>query len=335
MSSAASQAVEVLTPSSSSPAAQLATVQLEAADAARVAEARTHSRSERTRAEYRRAWGAFARWAVERGYHPLPAAPGTVAAYLAARAEDGRSVSTLSVDLAAISEAHKVLGHQSPRLSPEFSEAWKGIKRSVGQSRGARPNQKAPVTASDVAAMVRATCPDTLGGLRDRALLAVGFAGAFRRSELAALEVADVEAVPGRGLRVHVRRSKTDQLGEGQVKTLPYGSGEACPVRALEAWLAAAGLEAGPVFRPINRHGQLGPRAITGHSVAAVVKAAAARVGLEPARVSGHSLRAGYVTSQLEAGVGSLTIRRQTGHRSDRILAAYDRRRDVWTPCGL
>ncbi len=297
--------------------------------------ARAATRAPRTKAAYRSAWQRYARWCQERGVDALPSEPELVAAYLAERADAGRSVATLSLELAAISQAHLVAGLESPRRAPRLAEAWKGIKRLVGQRRGRRPAQKAPLVAADIVAMLEATPADSVKGARDRAVLALGFAGAFRRSELAALNVRDLELVPARGMRVTVRVSKADQEGEGAVKRIPFGRPGSCPVRAVEAWREVGGIDAGPLFRRVRRGGHPGEGALSGHAIACIIKDAAGRVALDPARYSGHSLRAGHVTSQLEAGVDSLTIRRATGHRSDRILAEYDRRRDVWVPSGL
>ena len=211
------------------------------------------------------------------------------------------------VILAAISQAHLAAGLPSPREHAAFKLAWKGLRRRVGAAGGATPNRKAPVMALDVAAMV-ATQPDTLAGLRNRALLALGYAGAFRRSELVALEVSDVERVEGRGLRVTVRRSKTDQVGEGATKAIPFGQGEACPVVALAAWVAAAGIVEGPLFRSITRWGQVSSEGLTGRTVAQLVKDAAETIGRDPSRVSGHSLRAGFVTHALASGVSPADV---------------------------
>ena len=145
-----------------------------------------------------------------------------------------------------------------------------------------------------------ALCPATLAGHRDRALLALGFAGAFRRSELVALEVADLTEVPD-GLRVRIRRSKTDQEGEGAEIAIPRGY-RLRPVEAVQAWLAAAEISAGPVFRPVLKGGRVQGVPLTPHSAAQIVKTYAGRAGLDPVQFAGHSLRSGFLTSAAEAG---------------------------------
>mgnify|MGYP000317092331 FL=1 len=303
-------------------------------DYARVAEDVAASHSGRTLHEYAGHLRRFVEWCEGRGLEPMPADPEAVALYLRHLADEGRTVSTLGVILAAISQAHLAAGLPSPREHAAFKLAWKGLRRRVGAAGGATPNRKAPVMALDVAAMV-ATQPDTLAGLRNRALLALGYAGAFRRSELVALEVSDVERVEGRGLRVTVRRSKTDQVGEGATKAIPFGQGEACPVVALAAWVAAAGIVEGPLFRSITRWGQVSSEGLTGRTVAQLVKDAAETIGRDPSRVSGHSLRAGFVTHALASGVSPADVVQTTKHRGLGMITVYDRRRDVWTGSGL
>jgi site-specific recombinase XerD len=254
------------------------------------------------------------------GFDPLPAAPETVALYITSLVDQGRKASTIQRRLTAISQAHKTAGYATPTTSPGVRAVWSGIRREHGTAQAG----KAPVMTVDLRAMVE-TLPDSLSGLRDRALLLVGFAGGFRRSELVALDTADVEETAD-GLVVTIRRSKTDQDGQGRRIGLPYGSNPAtCPVRALRAWGEASGIIEGPLFRPINRHGQLQDRRLTAQSVALVVKRVAEAAGLDPARFSGHSLRSGLATSAAAAGVSERSIMNQTGHKSVVMVRKYIR----------
>ena len=167
--------------------------------------------------------------------------------------------------------------------------------------------------------------PEGLLGIRDRALLLVGFAGAFRRSELVGLDIADLDFNHD-GLTVTLRRSKTDQEGEGRKVGLPYGSNPStCPVRSLQAWIEASAIEAGPVFRSVNRHGRLQPDRLSDKAVALVVKRRAEAAGLDPSRYAGHSLRAGLATAAANAGVSERAIMAQTGHRSVQMVRRYIR----------
>jgi integrase len=165
---------------------------------------------------------------------------------------------------------------------------------------------------------------DRLKDQRDRAILLVGFAGAFRRSELVSLEYDDIEFV-AQGIVVTLRRSKTDQEGIGRKIAIPLARGIACPVAALKAWLEISGISSGPIFRPIDRHSRMQQNGLSGDAVAMVVKERASAVGLDATRYSGHSLRAGLATSAAAAGVSGWAIKRQTGHKSDSMLARYIR----------
>lgn len=185
---------------------------------------------------------------------------------------------------------------------------------------------------ADVRLAVQAA-PDTLAGLRDRAMILVGFAGALRRSELVAIELEGEDAGPVRvrfvagGAEILIDRSKADQLGEGAVVGIPYGvNSETCPVLALRAWLEAAAITAGPVFRAIDRWGHVRPAGLTPNVVARIVKDGAARIGLDPAAFAGHSLRSGLATSAALSGkADALTIQRHLRHAKGDTTARYIR----------
>lgn len=278
------------------------------------------ARAANTKRAYQNDWHDFTSWCAEQGLQPLPAAPQTIALYLTARAETHR-VSSLQRRLSAISQAHQAAGFPpiSTRQEPLHS-VWMGIKRDKGTAQ----RGKAPVVTEELRAMV-ATLPDSLLGIRDRALLLLGFAGAFRRSELVSLDVDDVNMTRD-GVIVTLRRSKTDQEGQGQKIGIPYGSNPAtCPVRALQAWLEASGITEGPLFRAIDRHGNLQPGRLSDKAVALVVKRWAAAAGLDPTKYAGHSLRAGLATAAAAAGVNERVIMNQTRHRSVMMVRRYIR----------
>jgi integrase len=200
-------------------------------------------------------------------------------------------------------------------------ETWRGIRRTFGVA----PVRKAPLRAADIRALVATLDTSQLGGIRDRALLVVGFAGAFRRSELVALDVADV-AETADDLVVTIRRSKTDQEGEGASIGLPFASDPAtCPVRTLRAWLDAAGIESGAIFRHVDRHGRLLGARISGRAAAERVKRACQAAGLEARRYGGHSLRAGLITSAIEGGATEHRTMRHSRHRSVHVFRTYVR----------
>jgi integrase len=165
--------------------------------------------------------------------------------------------------------------------------------------------------------------PEGLLGVRDRALLLIGFAGGFRRSELTALDAADVAGTRD-GLVVTIRRSKTDQEGEGRKIGVPYGSNPAtCPVRSFQSWLESSGITEGPLFRPINRHGKMAATRLSGAAVGEIVKKYVEAVGLDASHFAGHSLRSGLASSAAAAGASERSIMNQTGHRSEKMVRRY------------
>jgi integrase len=276
-----------------------------------------------TRRAYRSDWRLFTAWCADRGLDPLPAAPFTVARFLTDQAAM-RTVATLARRLAAIVQAHRAAGHPAPSDDATVRTVWRGIRRSKGTA----PTKKRPLLTEDVRRLL-ATLPDSLSGARDRAVLLLGFAGAFRRSELVALNVGDVEMVEGKGLLVTVRWSKTDQEGQGTRIPIHLGADPAtCPVRTLVSWLERSGIADGPIFRPVDRHRRLGPKRLTAQTVALIVKRAATAAGLGPARFAGHSLRAGFATSAAIGGAELHAIMRQTRHRSATVAAGYVRDAD-------
>jgi integrase len=278
------------------------------------------ARAQNTRRAYGSDWQAFEAFCSEQGLVSLPALPETVALYLTHLAEKGRKVSTIERALVSISQRHRFALQPSPRSSALVAETLRGIRRSIGVAQ----RGKAPVLAADLRRMLSIVA-DGLLGIRDRALLLLGFAGAFRRSELVSLDVGDL-AFTQDGLEVTIRRSKTDQEGQGRKVGIPYGmTPETCPVRALRAYLEASGITEGAIFRAVSRHGKLASVRLSDRAVALVVKRYAHRVGLDPRQFAGHSLRAGLATSAAKAGKSERAIMAQTGHRSVEMVRRYIR----------
>jgi site-specific recombinase XerD len=292
-----------------------------AAPASDLEQAGNYARAEKsaaTRRAYRSDFEIFAAWCQSRGIRDLPADPGAIAAFLAAEAKQGLKPSTIGRRAAAIGYAHKLAGHAAPTQDERVRAVLRGIRRTVGIA----PSRKAPVTAERLIAMVAAG-DSGLKALRDRALLLLGFAGAFRRSELIALDLADVEQVAD-GLLVTIRRLKTDQ--EGRAGTIAIVRGQiACPVAALRVWLTAGGISDGPIFRPIGKGGRVRPMRLTDRSVADIVKCHAERLGLDPKGFSGHSLRAGFLTSAAARGASLFKMADVSRHRSMDTLRGYVR----------
>jgi len=244
-----------------------------------------------------------------------------VAAFLAWEAEKGAKASTIGRRCAAIKYAHKLAGHPVPTDDERVKATMRGIRRIVGTA----PTRKAPATADLVRAMVGiAAETDGLKTKRDRALLTLGFSGAFRRSELVALDVADLLESED-GYKATVRRSKTDQEGAGTGVPVIRGTRGACPVKAVRAWLEAAGITSGPIFRPIAKGSHIARERLTDRSVATIVKTAAKRAGLDPTLFSGHSLRAGFITSAAKNGASIFKMMDVSRHKSVDTLRLYVR----------
>jgi len=277
------------------------------------------SKAANTVRAYRADWSHFVEWCTGHQQVTLPASPDTVALYIADLAATHKP-STLTRRISAISQAHQIAGFESPVHAAKVRAVMAGIRRSKGTAAEA----KTPVLVEDLKRMLTHV-PEGLLGVRDRALLLVGFAGAFRRSELVGLDHGDVEFARD-GLVVRIRKSKTDQDGEGRKIGIPYGSNPiTCPIRSLQDWLEKSGLTEGALFRPINRHGKMAEARLSSAAVADVVKRYAGAVGLHVAEFAGHSLRAGLATSAAMAGASERAIMNQTGHRSVVMVRRYIR----------
>jgi len=278
-----------------------------------------NSKSAATRRAYQTDAADFVAWCQSHGLEALPANVGTLAAYLAGLARAGLKASTITRRCAGIRYLHRTAGHEPPTNSEAIKAVLAGIKRSIGTS----VTRKAPATAEAIRVILQ-NMPSDLRGLRDRALLLLGFAGALRRSELVALDVSDLEETT-EGLHVHIRRSKTDQEGAGDFVSIPHGS-RLRPVAAVKEWLQAAGISEGTIFRSIKKGGLVTPVRLSDRSVAEIVKKRMEAAGFDPAIFSGHSLRACFVTSALHHGADILRVMDVTRHREVSTLRTYDRR---------
>jgi len=277
------------------------------------------SKAENTQRAYQTALREFEAFCRERRVPCLPAEPQVVAAYLEWLAQRNRP-STIQVKLPALSLAHRMKGLPDPTRSELIKTVAAGIRRKLGTA----PSRKAPITFDELSRMVRAL-PRTLRGKRDRAVLLLGFAGAFRRSELAGLDMADLR-FDSHKLTITLRHSKTDQEGQGMKKVIPRLQAESlCPVRAVKDWLYAAHITSGPVFRPVDRWHAIHARRLTDRAMATIIKEAARRADLDERQFSGHSLRAGFVTEAAMRGTPEWKIQEVTGHKSPAMLRGYIR----------
>jgi site-specific recombinase XerD len=295
------------------PAELTATLEL-AADFAKASKAKA------TQEAYGSDFRIFEAWCRARGLSALPATAASLCAFLADQAALGKRASTLGRRLAAVRYFHRAAGYETPTGDEKVKAVLSGIRRTIG----AAPVRKKAATSDIVLGMVGGK-GRSLRELRDRAILLLGFAGAFRRSELVALNAEDIEETP-EGMLIMLRRSKTDQEGIG--RRVAVGRGEiACPVEALKSWLSAAGIAEGAVFVRIwnKRTQRVTSRRLAARNVAAIVKAGAAKLGFDPSTFGGHSLRAGFVTSAVKRGANLIKITDVTGHRSLEMLKTYSR----------
>jgi integrase len=307
------------------------------------AEFARRARSPATDSAYASDWCDFTAWCEAAERLALPAEPVTIGAYLSDRSGILK-VSTLNRRLAAITAMHRLSGLGLDGKHPSIALVMAGIRRTYGT----RQIAKQALLTEDLRRIVRKLPVHTAGGCRDRAVLLVGFGAAMRRSELIALDLNDI-TIAQAGLTILVRRSKTDQEGQGREIGIPRSRKSAtCPVAALEAWLALAkspidstyqddrertendrldghAPDTAPLFTRID-HGTITGDRLTGRAVAEIVKRAAKRVGIDPSKVAGHSLRSGFATSAARGGAGLADIMAQTGHKNSDVAMRYVQR---------
>lgn len=277
------------------------------------------NRAENTRLGYAADWKDFTAWCLTQGCESLPATPQTVLLYSHAQLTSGRKVSTAIRRLLAINSYHNAAGHAAPATG----DVWQFLL-AVRRMRGEQPSQKAALSVDQLRVMC-AMLPKTLHGLRDRAVLTVGFASALRRSTIVALDLADIE-FRAEGLVLKIRREKQDRKAEGRVVGITRGNhADTCPARSLEAWIRERGAAPGPLFTPVYYNFAQNRRLTPAH-IARIVKQAAQRIGLDPKDWAAHSMRAGFVTSCINSGLPDLMVMAHTAHRDLGTLRIYHRR---------
>lgn len=289
---------------------------------------RQRARAANTRRAYASDWAQFETWCDARGLEPLPAQPEAVATYLAVRARAGNAPSTITRHLAAIGWQHRQIGAPPPQARDTrmvIADTLAGIRR---EQRGRPCAKKAAITAADCARMIACAQGEGTRSTRDRAVLALGLAAALRRSELVALQLADLTLV-AEGLTLRIRASKTDQAGAGAVIAIPAGK-VLTPVKHLNAWLRVRGGEAGLLFTRIGPTGGLTGEAMSDRSVARLVQRYAAAAGLDPATVAGHSLRAGFLTEAARTRASLAKMQEVSRQKSVDVLMGYIRSAELF-----
>lgn len=289
------------------------------------------SLSPATRISYASDMNHFKTWCNKVGAIPIPASPETVALYVSALAdglndEPAKKPSTIARRLSAINAAHKDANLTLPASmrNPVISRVIEGIRRTKGMA----PAAKKPLVRDDILKVLPTLHPPIIAA-RDKALLLIGFASGMRRSELAALDVADV--LPKKhGLTILIRKSKRDQTMVGRKVEIPNGeSAETCPVRALQRWFEIAGISSGKVFRNVDNRGNVG-ESLDKSSIGRIIHRLVKRAGYkDPENYAGHSLRAGFVTAASAGGASDRQIMRQTGHKSREMIDRYSRHAEL------
>jgi len=257
---------------------------------------------------YKSDYKDFAAFCFKNGFKSLPSEPKIITLYLTHLAKTSK-FSTLKRRLASISVVHKLSGHYIDIKHPVITENLMGIKRILGSYQKA----KKPLLINDLKLIIESVDKEKNETYRfkNRALILIGFAGGFRRSELVAVLIEDLDFVP-EGVKIFVKRSKTDQSGEGMTKGIPYFTNpEYCPVISLKQWIEKSGIKSGKIFD------------ISDKSVALTIKKYAGQAGLDPNKYSGHSLRSGFATSTAELGAEERSIMAMTGHKTSQMVRRY------------
>lgn len=274
-----------------------------------------------TRRAYESALREWRAWCASVDVCPLPADPAHVALYLTARAPK-LATSTLAKHLAAIRWSHTESGEVAPE-HPDLDRVWAGIRRTLG-----RPPRKKRALQTDDLKKVLKRLPPGAAGVRDRALILAGFAGALRRGELAALAIgtAGVDehlvVFVSDGMEIHLGRAKGDQEGKGAVVAIPFGK-SVCPVAALQAWLETANIRTGRIWRHIDKHGNIAGAAIGEKAMVRIVKRAVERAGFSASQFAGHSLRRGLITSAARGGAAGDVLMRHARHKNVQTTMGY------------
>lgn len=326
------------------PPASRATDALELLDSVPLTESETEyveaARAANTLRGYRSDWNEFNRWCADHGQAPLPAAASTITGYLSDLAKAGAKIGTMSRRLSALKFVHQLNNLSDPTANARVLAVWEGIRRT----HGAPPEQSAPLMPPELFDVL-AACPSTktwktkgrapepdLAGARDKALLLVGFVGALRRSEIAALHLEHIDEHPN-GLVLTLPRSKTNQHGaQAELVVLPRGGNpERCPVANLETWLELAAIKSGPVFQSVTKGNKPTGRALHPESINTLIQNAITRAGIDPLPYSAHSLRAGFITYAHLRGSSDRAIAHQSRHRSLATIGGYVRINNAWT----
>ena len=280
------------------------------------------SKASNTIRAYRSDFKDFGAFCLKNGFKSLPTEPKIVSLYLTHLSIKDAKISTLKRRLVSIGMIHKLKGHYLDTKHPVIIENLMGIRRKKGNyQRG-----KKPILINQLKAIINIIDKEKteeIKRVRDKTIILIGFAGGFRRAELVGINYEDLEFVP-EGVKIIIKRSKTDQFGEGMIKGLPYFSNKTyCPVLHLKKWLELSNIKSGAVFRKFNKGFSLNDNRLTDQTVALLLKSYLFAAGIENKNYSGHSLRSGFATASAESGADERSIMAMTGHKSTEMVRRY------------
>ena len=280
------------------------------------------SKANNTVRAYKSDFNDFSLFCAQNGFKSLPSDPKIVSIYLTHLSTKDVKMSTIKRRLVSIGVIHKLKGHYLDAKHPSIIENLMGIKRRKGSIQ----NSKKPLLINNLKAIINVIDEqknEEIKKLRDRTIILTGFSGGFRRNEIVSLDYEDLDFVP-EGLKITLKRSKTDQFGEGSLKGLPYfNNPEYCPVVSIQNWLSLSKINSGALFRRFSKGSKLSENRLTDQTVALLIKEYLKLAGINSKNYSGHSLRSGFATSAAEAGVEERNIMAMTGHKSPEMVRRY------------
>ena len=280
------------------------------------------SKAKNTIRAYKSDFYDFGLFCAKNNFNSLPTEPKIISLYLTHLSTKNIKISTLRRRLVSIGVIHKLKGHYLDTKHPSIIENIMGIKRRKGSIQ----KGKKPILINSLKSIINVIDQqnkEEIKKLRDRSIILIGFSGGFRRNEIVSLDHDDLDFV-SEGLKVNVKRSKTDQFGEGAVKGLPYfDNTQYCPVVSIKKWLQISKINSGPLFRRFIKGSNLSENRLTDQTVALLIKKYLELAGIDSKNYSGHSLRSGFATTAAEAGAEERTIMAMTGHKSTEMVRRY------------
>ncbi len=281
-----------------------------------------NSKANNTVRAYRSDFNDFELFCAKNGFRSLPTEPKIVSLYLTNLSTKDAKMSTLKRRIVSIGVIHKLKGHYLDTKHPSIIENIMGIKRRKGSVQ----KSKKPILISSLKEIINVIDKqkkEQIKKLRDRSIILIGFSGGFRRNEIVSLDYDDLDFLP-EGLKINLKKSKTDQFGEGFTKALPYfDNSQYCPVATLKKWLEISKISSGPVFRRFIKGSKLSDSRLTDQTVALLIKEYLNLAGIDSKNYSGHSLRSGFATSAAESGVEERSIMAMTGHKTTEMVRRY------------